>query len=248
MRPGGRGKAAGPRGRQRAGARVRPAGASRPAGRGVEAQCSETSRAWWEAHAGGHRHPLSRQGERGSARPVTRQHQDPHGSRVAERGPLHCHLRQLVGLRARPQPRALRGREEVIPTGLSMFSGTREVVRTLCSVDHFLSEEPMPRALDTNGDTTAKRDGNREGGAPGTRTPSQAPGRALSRQAAANRPTAWFHPAYRLRKVFTFSNGWGEREQYFVTCGKYMQFTCHSSRIRVGAQPLARSQIISAAQ
>lgn len=178
---------------------------------------------------------------------MTRQHQDSHGSRVAECGPLHHHFRQLIGLRAQPQPHALRGREEVIPTGLSTFSGTREVVRKLCSMDHFLSEEPMPRALDTNGDTIAKRGGNREGGAPGTRTPSQAPGRALSRQAAANRPTAWFYPGYRLRKVFTFLNGWGEKEQYFVTRGKHMQFTCHSSRIHVGAQPLARSQIISAA-
>ena len=107
---------------------------------------------------------------------------------MAEWGPLHCHFRQLIGLRAQPQLHVLRGREEVIPTGLSTFTGTREAARKLCSMDHFLSEEPVPRALDANGDVIAKRDGNREGGAPGTRTPSQAPGRALSRQAAESRP------------------------------------------------------------
>ena len=82
-------------------------------------------------------------------------------------------------------------------------------------MDHFLSEEPVPRALDANGDVIAKRDGNREGGAPGTRTPSQAPGRALSRQAAESRPHCLVLPSLRAKKGVYASKWLGRKRTVF---------------------------------
>lgn len=70
-------------------------------------------------------------------------------------------------------------------------------------------EEPVPRALDTDGDTITNCDGTR--GRPGDQDTTTGPTRPLSRASPLPgfiKPVAWPCPAYRLTKVFTFFNGW----------------------------------------
>lgn len=94
----------------------------------------------------------------------------------------------------------------------------------------------MPRAPGTNGDIIfllPSVTGTGGGGALGTRTPSQAPGRALSRQRRPPRRLALCSRPRAQKAFCIFKWVGGGGDEYFVTCEKSTKFQFQSSQIHL---------------